>query len=56
MVACIHFTVAMLYQCVLAAMVDKARNWLQRPMVNRVFDTFTGSILLFIGLRLATDK
>jgi threonine/homoserine/homoserine lactone efflux protein len=56
MVACIHFTVAMLYQCTLAAMVDKAGNWLQRPIVNRVFDTFTGSILLFIGLRLATDK
>ena len=56
MVAGIHFTVAMLYQCVLAAMVNKARIWLQRPTVNRVFDTFTGSILLFIGLRLATDE
>lgn len=56
MVAGIHFSVAMLYQCLLAAMVDKARTWLQRPTVNRVFDTFTGSILLFIGLRLATDK
>ncbi len=56
MVACIHFSIAMLYQCALAAMVDKARVWLQRPMVNRVFDGFTGSILLFIGLKLATDK
>ena len=56
MVAGIHFSVAMVYQCLLAAMVDKARTWLQRPTVNRVFDTFTGSILLFIGLRLATDK
>jgi len=55
-VAGIHFTVAMVYQCVLAAMVERAKIWLQRPMVNRVFDTFTGSILLFIGLRLATDK
>jgi threonine/homoserine/homoserine lactone efflux protein len=56
MVAGIHFAVAMLYQCVLAAMVDRAGKWLQRPMVNRVFDTCTGSILLFIGLKLATDK
>lgn len=56
MVAGIHFAVAMLYQCVLAAMVDRAGKWLKRPMVNRVFDTCTGSILLFIGLRLATDK
>ena len=56
MVAGIHFSVAMVYQCVLAAMVNKAKNWLQRPVVNRVFDTCTGSILLFIGLKLATDK
>jgi threonine/homoserine/homoserine lactone efflux protein len=56
MVAGIHFSVAMVYQCALAAMVNKAKKWLQRPVVNRVFDTCTGSILLFIGLRLATDK
>jgi len=56
MVAGIHFAVAMLYQGVLAAMIDRAGKWLKRPMVNRVFDTCTGSILLFIGLRLATDK
>ncbi len=56
MVAGIHFTVAMVYQCLLAAMVNKAKKWLQRPVVNRVFDTCTGSILLFIGLKLATDK
>jgi threonine/homoserine/homoserine lactone efflux protein len=55
-VAGIHFSVAMLYQCVLAAMVDKARDWLRRPMVNRLFDTLTGSVLLFIGIKLATDK
>lgn len=56
MVAGIHFSVAMLYQCVLAAMVNKARLWLQRPTVNRIFDSCTGAILLFIGLKLATEK
>ena len=56
LVAGIHFSVAMVYQCILAAMVNKARNWLQRPTVNRVFDSCTGSILLFIGLKLATEK
>ncbi len=56
MVAGIHFSIAMLYQCVLAAMVDKARKWLQRPLVNRVFDSCTGSILLFIGFKIATEK
>lgn len=56
LVAGIHFSVAMVYQCVLAAMVDKAGKWLQRPAVNRLFDSCTGSILLFIGLKLATEK
>jgi threonine/homoserine/homoserine lactone efflux protein len=56
MVAAIHFSVAMVYQCVLAAMVDKARIWLQGTTVNRVFDTFTGSVLLFIGFKIATEK
>ncbi len=56
MVAFLHFSIAMLYQCALACMVDKAGNWLQRPIVNRIFDSFAGSILLFIGLKLATDK
>ncbi len=56
MVAGIHFSVAMLYQCSLAAMVNKAKTWLQLPMVNRIFDTCTGSILLFIGFKLATDR
>ena len=56
MVAGIHFSVAMVYQCILAAMVNRARKWLQRPLVNRAFDSCTGSILLFIGLKLATEK
>lgn len=56
LVAGIHFCVGMLYQCILAAMVDRARIWLQRPVLNRVFDSFTGTVLLFIGLKLATEK
>jgi RhtB (resistance to homoserine/threonine) family protein len=56
MVASIHFCIGMMYQCLLAAMVDRAKNWLQRPLVNRVFDSLTGSILMFIGLKLATEK
>ena len=55
-IAAIHFCIGMLYQCLLAAMVDRARDWLQRPAVNRIFDSLTGSILLFIGMKLATEK
>lgn len=55
-VAAIHFSVAMVYQCTLAAMVDKARIWLQGTTVNRLFDTFTGSVLLFIGFKIGTER
>ncbi|KJS01699.1 MAG: threonine transporter RhtB [Desulfobulbaceae bacterium BRH_c16a] len=55
-IAAIHFCIGMLYQCLLAAMVDKAGKLLQRPGINRVFDALTGSILMFIGLKLATEK
>ncbi len=55
-VAGIHFCVGMLYQCTLAAMVDKAKAMLQRPMVNRIFDSLTGSVLMGIGLKLAIEK
>ncbi len=56
MVAGIHFCVSMTYQCVLATMVEKTKSWLQRPLVNRIFDSLTGAILIFIGLQLATEK
>lgn len=56
LVAAMHFCVGMLYQCSLAAMVDRARTLLQRPAVTRVFDALTGSMLMFIGLKLATKE
>jgi threonine/homoserine/homoserine lactone efflux protein len=55
-VALMHFCVGMVYQCALAAMVDRARNWLQSKTVNRVFNGLTGTILIYIGLRLAGQK
>lgn len=55
-VATIHFCVAMIYQCLLAAMVNQARSWLLSPKVNRVFDSLTGSLFLLLGIRLAFEK
>ncbi|SDO72890.1 LysE family translocator [Desulforhopalus singaporensis] len=51
-VATLHFSVGMIYQCLLAATIDKARVWLDSPKVNRAFNAMTGSILLFLGMRL----
>jgi threonine/homoserine/homoserine lactone efflux protein len=56
MVAAIHFTVAMIWQCLLASMVDRARNWLRHPKIGRIFDGLTGSVMIYIGARLALDK
>ncbi len=56
LVSSMHFTVAMIWQCMLASMVDRARNWLQHPKVGKVFDSLTGSIMIYIGARLALDK
>jgi len=54
-VALLHFVIAMIYQCLLAAMVDRARLWLQKPVVSRVFDGLTGTMFLAIGLKLAME-
>ncbi len=54
-VAAIHFCVAMVWQCLLASMVDQARSWLQKPGVNRLFHGLTGSIMMFIGIKLGLE-
>ncbi len=55
-VATLHFCVAMIWQCLLASMVDRARDWLQKPAVNRIFHGLTGSIMVFIGLKLGLER
>ncbi len=55
-VAGLHFCVAMVWQCLLASMVDRARNWLQKPGVNRIFHGLTGSIMMMIGLKLVLEE
>lgn len=52
LVASIHFSVAMVYQCVLAFMVERAVKWLQQPRVGRCFDALTGSLMMYLGGRL----
>jgi RhtB (resistance to homoserine/threonine) family protein len=55
-VATMHFWVAMIYQCLLSAMVNRAKTWLRSAKVNRVFDGLTGSIFLLLGFRLALEE
>ena len=51
-VAVIHFAVAMTWQCLLASMVGRAKSWLEDPRYSRTFDGLTGSMMIFIGIRL----
>ncbi|ORJ58575.1 LysE family translocator [Geothermobacter hydrogeniphilus] len=48
-----HFTIAMLWQCLLALMVRQVKGWLQRPRVSQWFHGLTGTVLVALGLRMA---
>jgi len=46
----------MLWQCLLALLVRQLKSWLQRPAVSQLFDGVTGSVMIALGLRVATDN
>jgi threonine/homoserine/homoserine lactone efflux protein len=52
----VHFTVAMVWQCLLAAMVGRASNLLKRSGIRRILVGVTGAIILTLGIRLAIDR
>ncbi len=54
-VAGIHFLIAMIWQCLLASMVERAKGLLQRPKFGQIFDALTGSVMLYLGSRLVLD-
>lgn len=56
MLAGIHFVIAMLWQGGIVLLVDRARDWLARPRVSKVFDGMTGTVLMALGLRLAVTE
>lgn len=54
--ASIHFLLANLWQLVLVLMVGRACHWLTRPRVGRLFDSLTGSVMVFFGVRLGMES
>jgi threonine/homoserine/homoserine lactone efflux protein len=46
----------MVWQCVIAAMVDKAKIFLTTPKVARWFDGLVGTVLIAFGLKLALSE
>jgi RhtB (resistance to homoserine/threonine) family protein len=55
-IAFIHFCIGMIYQCSLAAMVTKAKRLIKGGTAGRVLNTLCGTVLVYIGVRLAAVK
>ncbi len=52
----LHFMIAMVWQCLLASIVQKAKTWMQNQKVRRSLDGLTGSIMMLFGIKLALDR
>ena len=51
----LHFVIAMVWQCLLASVVDRAKNWMRNERIRRSLDGLTGSIMMLFGIKLALD-
>ncbi len=56
LLAGMHFVIAMVWQSLLACIVDKAKKWLENPKVRRMLDGMTGTIMLAFGIKLAMAR
>lgn len=52
----LHFVIANIWQLILVLMVGRVAVWLSRPRIGRYFDSLTGSIMVFFGVRLGFDS
>ncbi|USD66467.1 LysE family translocator [Vibrio sp. SCSIO 43136] len=54
--AAIHFLIAMVWQCGLAATVDKAKTYLSNGSAMRWLEGVTGAVLVGLGIKLMIEK
>ncbi len=52
----LHFVIAMAWQCLLALMVKQLKLWLQKPRVSQIFDGVTGTVMVGLGVRVASES
>ena len=52
----IHFVIANIWQLMLVLMVKRAYTWLSRLKIGRYFDSLTGSVMVFFGVRLGFEQ
>lgn len=53
--AFLHFVIAMIWQCGLAFIVVRAKEWVSQPQIGRLFNGVAGVLFVGLGLRLALD-
>ena len=51
-----HFVIAMVWQCLLASVVDRAKDWMRNAKIRRSLDGLTGSVMMLFGIKLALDR
>jgi len=54
--ASIHFIIANLWQLILILLVQRMYQWITRPVINRTFDSLTGSLMVYFGVRLGLES
>jgi threonine/homoserine/homoserine lactone efflux protein len=54
--AAIHFVIAMIWQCGLAAAVSSAKRLFANPIALKSMEGITGSVLIFLGSKLLLDE
>ena len=54
--AFLHFVIAMVWQCTLAAAVIRAKALMSLPLLGRVFNGIAGALFMGLGLKLAFDE
>ncbi len=56
LLAAVHFGVAMIYQCLLASAVDRARHWLKKASIRRGLASLAGAVMILLGVKLAFES
>jgi len=47
--ACCHFIIAMLWQTLIVYMVNKVRQIIAKPRVNRIMESISGAVMIILG-------
>ncbi|MDT0344118.1 LysE family translocator [Streptomyces litchfieldiae] len=55
LLACVHMLLGLIWSTALIGLARALRGWLRRPAARRLLDRITGTVIVGLGLRLATS-